>query len=414
VPDLQAVEAGQLTDREAFIARYPDLVEHLRSFFAAQDQERASSVQPSVPVSHKSPAPEETISLAAEPAAYANTLASSPPAPPYEPGREGSAPWVKVRYFGDYELLEEIARGGMGVVYKARQVSLNRVVALKMILAGQLAREDDVRRFYTEAEAAANLEHPGIVPIYEVGQHEGQHYFSMGFIEGESLAAKVAEGPLPPREAAELVLKVAEAIAYAHERGVIHRDLKPGNILLDKNGQARVTDFGLAKRTSAADHSGVEALTTTGQILGTPSYMPPEQAAGRLEEIGPLADVYSLGAVLYTLLTGRPPFQSASVMDTLMAVLEQEPVPPRQLSAGVPVDLESICLKCLEKASKRRYVSALELAADLDRYLAGEPVIARPVGRIVRAARWVARHPAKVGAYGFAVLAVVFLDYVSV
>src|SRR5207249_646887 len=202
-----------------------------------------------------------------------------------------------------------VARGGMGVVYKGRQVSLNRVVALKMILAGQLAGEDDVRRFYTEAEAAANLDHPGIVPIYEVGQHEGQHYFSMGFVEGQSLAAKLAAGPLPPREAAELLLKVAQAIAYAHQRGVIHRDLKPGNILLDKNGEPRITDFGLAKQVSSchsesACHSerseespgsartprssaSDRHLTLTGQILGTPGYMPPEQAAGKTGEVGP-------------------------------------------------------------------------------------------------------------------------------
>jgi serine/threonine-protein kinase len=228
----------------------------------------------------------------------------------------------RVRYFGDYEILREIARGGMGVGFQARQVSLNRPVALKMILAGQLANETDVKRFYTEAEAAANLDHPGIVPIYEVGQHEGQHYFSMCFVEGQSLSHRLADGPLPPREAAALIIRVAEAIEYAHQRGVIHRDLKPANILLDKNGNPRVTDFGLAKKVQ-----GDSGLTGSGQIMGTPSYMPPEQAGGKRGEIGPAADVYSLGATLYASLTGRPQFQTATPMDTVLQVIGEEPVP---------------------------------------------------------------------------------------
>ena len=259
----------------------------------------------------------------------------------------------RVRYFGDYEIVRELARGGMGVVFLARQVSLNRPVALKMILAGQLANDTDVKRFYTEAEAAANLDHPGIVPIYEVGQHEGQHYFSMGFVEGQSLSQRLAEGPLPPREAAELMVKVAEAIEYAHRRGVIHRDLKPGNILLDRNGHPRITDFGLAKKLE-----GDSGLTGSGQIMGTPSYMPPEQAGGNRGEVGPAADVYALGATLYALATGRPPFQAASAMDTVLMLLSEEPVPPRRLNASIPRDLETIVLKCLEKDPRRRYGSA--------------------------------------------------------
>ena len=279
----------------------------------------------------------------------------------------------RVRYFGDYELLEEIARGGMGVVFKARQINLNRIVALKMILAGQFAGQEDVQRFYTEAEAAAQLDHPGIVPIFEIGEQDGQHYFSMGYIEGESLAQRIADRPLPPREAAELMQKVCDAISYAHDRNVIHRDLKPANILLDPSGQPKVTDFGLAKKTEA--DSG---LTGTGQILGTPAYMPPEQAAGQVDGVGRPADVYSLGAVLYCLLTGQPPFQAASPMDTLLQVLEKEPTAPRQINATVPVDLETICLKCLEKEASRRYESAAALSADLGRYLADEPIEARP------------------------------------
>jgi WD40 repeat protein/tRNA A-37 threonylcarbamoyl transferase component Bud32 len=295
---------------------------------------------------------------------------------------------ARVRYFGDYELLEEIARGGMGVVYKARQLSLNRIVALKMILAGQLASEADVKRFYLEAEAAANLDHPGIVPIFEIGQHEGQHYFSMGFVEGTSLAARLADVPLPPREAAELLQQIAEAVRYAHEQGVIHRDLKPGNVLLDKQGRPRVTDFGLAKRVQSASD-----LTGTGQILGTPSYMPPEQAAGNADEIGETADVYALGAILYAMLVGRPPFQADNPIDTLLQVLQVEPVAPRQLNPKIPRDLETICLKCLEKSPRRRYESAKDLSDELRRFSNHEPIRARQVGRLGRTLRWCRRKP---------------------
>ena len=330
-----------------------------------------------------------------------------------------------LRTFGDYELLHELARGGMGVVYKARQKKLNRIVALKMILTGQLASEDEVQRFYTEAEAAANLDHPGIVPIYEVGQHEDQHFFSMGYIEGESLADKVKEGPLPPREAAEVTKQVAEAIAYAHQQGVIHRDLKPANVLLKGSresgaasrrqpasssasqlstldSQPMVTDFGLAKQVES--DSG---LTATGQILGTPGFMPPEQASGETDRIGPTADIYSIGAILYNLLTGRPPFQSANVMDTLVAVLEQEPVAPRQLNAALDRDLETICLKCLEKDASRRYQTAEDLVDELGRYLNGKPIIARPISRVERAWRWCKRN-ATVATIATTILAIAF------
>ena len=232
-----------------------------------------------------------------------------------------------------------------------------------MILAGQLAGEQDVQRFLAEAEAAAKLDHPGIVPIFEVGEHEGQHYFSMGYVKGLSLARKVAAGPLPPHEAAELTKKVARAVGYAHEQGVIHRDLKPANVLLDQDGQPRVTDFGLAKRVE-----GDSDLTATGQVLGTPSYMPPEQAEGKLSQIKETTDVYSLGAILYTLLTGRPPFQADNAFDTLMQVIQRDPVSPRLLNHKVPRDLETICLKCLEKESGRRYASAQELCDELERF----------------------------------------------
>jgi WD40 repeat protein len=301
---------------------------------------------------------------------------------------EPSSP-TRVRYFGDYEIIRELARGGMGVVFQARQMSLNRLVALKMILAGQLANEADILRFRLEAEAAGNLDHPGIVPIFEVGQHEGQHYFSMGFVEGQSLSQRLVDGPLPSRQAAGLILKVAEAIEYAHSLGVVHRDLKPGNILLDRSGNPRVTDFGLAKKIQ-----GDSGLTASGQIMGTPSYMAPEQAGGKPGDVGPAADVYALGSTLYCVVTGRPPFQAASAMDTVLQVVSDEPVPPRRLNPTVERDLETICLKCLEKEPARRYASAAALAADLRRYLDGEPIVARPVTPIERAVKWARRRPA--------------------
>jgi len=315
---------------------------------------------------------------------------------------------LRVRYFGDYELTREIARGGVGVVFHARQMSLNRSVAVKMILAGQLANDTDVKRFYIEAEAAANLDHPGIVPIYEVGQHQGQHYFSMGFVEGQSLAQRLADGPLAARDAAALLVKVAEAIEYAHRQGVIHRDLKPNNILLDLNGNPRVTDFGLAKKVQA--DSG---LTGSGQIMGTPSYMPPEQAGGQRGEVGPAADVYALGATLYALVVGRPPFQAATPIDTVLQVINEEPVSPRRLNASIPLDLETICLRCLAKEPAKRYASTAALAEDLRRYLNGEPIVARPVTPFERAAMWARRRPA-IAAAGFVTTSAMILGVAGI
>jgi predicted Ser/Thr protein kinase/ribosomal protein S27E len=296
-------------------------------------------------------------------------------------------PPARPRLVGDYRIERELARGGMGVVYQALQLGLNRPVALKMILAGAHASAADVQRFKIEAEAAARLDHPGIVPIYEIGEHQGQAFFSMAFVPGQSLAARIADGPLPPREAARLVVAVAEAVQYAHERGVIHRDLKPANILLDEHGHPKVSDFGLAKRLQ--DDSG---LTATGQVMGTPSYMPPEQAGGKAE-VGPLADVYALGATLYALTTGRPPFQAATAMDTLLQVLGQEPVSPRQLNPAIDRDLETIALKAMAKEPTRRFAGAKDLADDLHRWLGGQPIQARPVGPVERTWRWSRRHP---------------------
>ncbi|MEK6249125.1 MAG: protein kinase, partial [Planctomycetales bacterium] len=255
-------------------------------------------------------------------------------------------------------------------------------------LGGQLASDEQVQRFLVEAEAAANLNHPRIVPVYEFGEYEDTHYFSMAFIDGPSLADKVADNPLDAQEAADLVGKIAEGVAYAHRRGVIHRDLKPANVLLEDGDQPRITDFGLAKRME--DDS---ELTKSGAIMGSIFYMPPEQATGRIEDIGPAADVYALGAILYKLLTGRPPFQGASVVETINQVVDHEPVPPRRLNPRIPKDLETICLKCLQKDSGQRYQTAEELEAELDRFGAGHPIKARPIGRTAHLWRWCRRNP---------------------
>jgi serine/threonine-protein kinase len=286
--------------------------------------------------------------------------------------------------FDDYEPAEEIGRGGMGVVYRARQSSLDRQVALKMILRGALASPEDVARFRAEAEAAARLNHPNIVQVFEVGEHLGQPYFSMQHVEGTTLSQRIEDGPLPSREAARLLIPVCRGVAEAHRNGVLHRDLKPSNILIDEDGRPFVTDFGLAKRIppsgqlredgAAAD---VETLTNSGAIIGTPSYMAPEQAAGQRGQVGEASDVYSLGAILYAMLTGRPPFQAASPVDTLLMVLEQDPVPPRVLNPGADSDLEMIAMKCLQKPTDLRYQNAAALADDLEAWLNHEPISAR-------------------------------------
>ncbi len=277
--------------------------------------------------------------------------------------------------FGDYELLEELGRGGMGVVYRARQKSLGRIVAVKMLLRRDLATAADLARFRAEAEAAARLDHPNIVPLFEVGECGGHPFFSMRLIQGTTLARRLAAGSLPPREAAKLLAIVAAAVDVAHARGVLHRDLKPSNILIDEAGVPHVSDFGLAKRIEQD-----QTVTHTGAILGTPCYMSPEQAAGSRGDVGPASDVWSLGAILYQTLTGRPPFQASNPMDTLLAVLESDPPLPRSIVAGVDRDLELIALKTLQKPADLRYASAAALAADLRAYLAGEPVMARSGG----------------------------------
>jgi WD40 repeat protein/tRNA A-37 threonylcarbamoyl transferase component Bud32 len=286
-----------------------------------------------------------------------------------------------------YEVLGELGRGGMGVVYKARQEGLNRVVALKMIRAGDLASEDERRRFLAEAEAVARFQHPHIVQIFEIGQYRNEPFFSLEYVEGGSLADKLRGTPLPAAEAALLVEALAGGVQYAHEQGIVHRDLKPANVLLGKDGSPKITDFGLAKRVTEVGQ------TQTGAVIGTPSYMAPEQADGRTWEIGPAVDVYALGAILYECLTGRPPFKATTALDTLRQVANDEPVPPRQLQSLTPRDLETICLKCLHKEPDKRYSSAPALAEDLRRWQAGEPIAARPVGPAERAVKWVRRNP---------------------
>lgn len=318
--------------------------------------------------------------------------------------------------FGDYELLGEIARGGMGVVYRARQLELERVVALKMILAGRLAHTDDVHRFRNEAAAAARLRHPNIVAIHDVGSVDGQHYFTMEFIEGQSLDQRLANGPLTNRQAARYVSILARTVHYAHGEGILHRDLKPSNILIDKADEPHITDFGLAKQLGSTSAPG---NTRTGTVLGTPSYMAPEQAQGKTRELGPGADVYSLGAILYELLTGRPPFKAATQLDTVLQVIDHQPVPPRLLNPKIEADLEAICLKCLEKDRKLRYASAADLSADLERYLIGDTIQASSFNVLDRLTRMLDRslHVEAFAAWSsmvFAMAAIVGIEHLVV
>jgi serine/threonine-protein kinase len=297
-----------------------------------------------------------------------------------------------------YEILGVLGRGAMGVVYKARQRGLKRIVALKMISAAGHHGPADLARFRAEAVSVAELQHPHIVQIYEVGEDRGHPYFSLEYVEGDSLAKKIGGTPRPPQEAARLVRALADGMEYAHQRGIIHRDLKPANVLLTAAGEPKVSDFGLVKRLE--DDAG---QTQSGSILGTPSYMAPEQAEGKIKEIGPHSDIYALGGILYELLTGRPPFRAASILDTLQQVRTSEPIPPSQFQPKVPRDLETICLKCLQKDPTKRYDRAAALGEDLHRFLAGEPIRARPVSRAEWLWRWCRRNP-RVAALGGAVL----------
>jgi serine/threonine protein kinase len=290
--------------------------------------------------------------------------------------------------FGDYDLLEEIGRGGQGVVYRAHQKSLNRTVALKVIGLGQWSSTPHLRRFRHEAEAAASLEHPQIVPIYEIGERDGSCYFSMKFVEGGRLDEVVKREAMSTRQAAQLMVKIARTVHFAHQRGILHRDIKPGNILLDKNGEPHLTDFGLARLIEQES-----IVTNSFDVLGTPSYMSPEQAAGRTKEVSAAADVYSLGAVFYQMLTGEPPFAGGTTYETIRMVLESEPRNPRTRNPKVDADLETICLKCLEKDPARRYESAAALVDDIERWLRHEPIRARRTNVLIRGKKWLQRNP---------------------
>ena len=326
-----------------------------------------------------------------------------PPAPLIDTTTESG--FAQPREFGRYELMEEVGRGGMGVVYRARQKTLDATVALKVVRSSQFASADEIRRFYAEARAAAGLRHPNIVCVHDVGECLGQHYLTMDFVDSGSLADRLADCPLDLREAAELLLTVARAVDYLHHQNIVHRDLKPSNIMLDEQGVPYVTDFGLAKI-----FEGDSAETASGTIIGTPSYMAPEQAAGKIAEVSPQSDVYSLGAILYEMLTGRPPFVENNPLDTLLQVLESIPEPLRKRNRHIPHDLEAICLRCLEKAPQDRFATAEELATELDHFLKGEPVRLPPRSLVDRIVRWARREPALASRLGVLSVATVIVQ----
>jgi WD40 repeat protein len=369
---LEDVEVGRAEDLEQFLTRHADLADEIAAFFARQEQ---------------------VARLAAPLRALAagSTLAGAPPGRDISPEDNPGGLQPLLGQMGDFEIVRELGRGGMGVVYRARHRMLNRTVALKMMLAGAHASEADRARFHSEATVVARLNHPNVVQIHEVGEHDGVPYLALEFCAGGSLKEKLGGSPLAPPEAARLVAALARAVSAAHDKGVVHRDLKPANVLLTADGTPKITDFGLAKDT------GADGRTASGAVVGTPSYMAPEQAAAQRGKVGPAADVYALGAILYECLTGRPPFKGPNPLDTIRQVTHDEPVSPTRLQPGLPRDLETVCLKCLHKEPSRRYPSASELAEDLGRFVRGEPVRARPVGALGRSWRWCRRNPAVAG-----------------
>jgi serine/threonine protein kinase len=364
---LDAESTGQSPDRQALLAAHPEIASELEDFLRQHDELSQLSFWWRGAVGESSTPGEHDSTMAWD---HQGSNAATPQLP-------------------GYDVLHDIARGGMGVVYKARQTSLNRVVAVKMILHGPMASEAERRRFTHEAAAAAKLKHPHIVVIHEVGEHAGQSFFSMEYVEGESLSNVIRRGQPSAKTAARWVQQAAQAVQFAHDHGVLHRDIKPSNVLVDASGAARVTDFGLAKYLAADELE--EKLTLTGDILGTPAYMAPEQITGPHSDIGPGCDVYALGGLLYELITGRAPFRGANNVETLMRALEEEPILPRRLNPAVPRELETIAMKCLEKRPENRYASAQAVADDLGRYLEGDSISASSPNLIDRVVRTLER-----------------------
>ncbi|MEM7474068.1 MAG: serine/threonine-protein kinase [Planctomycetota bacterium] len=363
---MLAAEQGDSPSPEEFIERYPEYEKDLREFFAVHRQFSSSS----------------------QASGIVGSVSASNTNVPYLKQAESSISNNPPRFLGDYEILEEIDRGGMGVVYRAQDQKLNRIVALKLIRSGELASQEEVQRFMSEAEAAATLTHPGIVPIYEVGTWNGLVYYTMAYIEGKSLAALAGESPLEPTEAVKIVRRLCAAIQYAHRSGVLHRDLKPANVLINSEGQPVIIDFGLAKVLDSDQH-----LTRTGQIVGTPAYMTPEHASGKSQVFGPDADVYALGAILYFLCAGQPAFSGPTPVDVLLQVMSRRPAKPSKLNRGVPADIDLVCIRALEKEPEERYQTAPELAADLERILTGNPIDSPKETLTQRLTKWWQREP---------------------
>ncbi len=383
---------GETPSQEEYRARFPQFESRLRSrFFSSGEQsllpQPAAPSRPVAPQPSAEPVETLPVAPALKPPSTRPTASKGKPEEAAEESLTGTVP-TDAQNVPGYEILGELGRGGMGVVYKARQLSLNRVVALKMILGGGHATTDDLERFRLEADAVGRLKHPNIVQIFDIGERDGLPYFSLEFVEGGTLDRKLNRMAMTPTQAAETVELLARAMQTAHDKGIIHRDLKPGNILLTREGIPKIADFGLAKQL----HSD-SGRTQSGSAVGTPSFMSPEQAEGRLEDLGPATDVYSLGAILYCSLTGRPPFKGATAVETMAQVINEEPLAPSRLQRKVSRDLETICLKCLAKSPRKRYDSAAQLADDLRRYLNGEPIHARAMGRAEQLWRWCRRHP---------------------
>lgn len=366
------------------LAGRPDLITQVQLMLNQEDQEVLE--QPAI--EH----------IATAPAGEMPTLAHTPAQKNRASVSGEESPLIEDEISG-YRLEHEIARGGMGVVYKAQQENPSRTVALKMILSGQFASLQEIQRFRMEAEAAANLSHPGIVPIFEVGQHAGKHFFSMGYVPGNSLDEEIKTRTFEPGEAAEMVRQIAKAVHYAHEHEILHRDLKPSNILLGEDGRPQITDFGLAKRMDQNTN-----ITTTGEIMGSPGYMSPEQASGKIDLIGPGTDIYGLGAILYVLLTGKPPFQGANVIEAIDLVCNADVLPLRKIDRNIPKNLETICLKCLHKVPSARYQTAAELAEDLQAFLDREPIQAKPLTLYERLIFWARRKPGLACTWGAVLL----------